>query len=275
MVFDSFRSIKKTLFMEELPPVSVDEVVSGSVRPLLSDALITKLDFNRENEVPDPEFYAAPRLYHHMDPAARYALRLFFEEAFEGNEAPIILDLCSSWASHFPELREFGAVIGVGLNEEELSRNGNLTAFVVHDLNAASAVPGVADAAMARAPANKADSCEQKVEPEGCGPFDFVTCTLGIEYLVRPVDVLVEALRLLKLGGVCILAFTGRSLSSKTVRVWSAATPGQRLWLAATYFRLAHTDCWRFTDIAAIDLSPDPGRSDSLYVVKAVKSTVS
>lgn len=237
--------------------------------------------FDREDEGADPDYYAATRLHHHMDPAARYALRLYYEEAFEAMAAPAILELCASWASHLPELRDFGPTIGVGLNGDELSRNGSLTAYVVHDLNAVPVVPGVVEAALAA----REECGEGAGESGSCGgggdsecPFDFVTCALGVEYLTQPVAVLSEALRVLRPGGACILAFTGRaSLAAKVVRVWAEASQAQRLWLAAAYLRSARaTDssgaAWVFDAVEAIDLSPDPGRTDSLYVVRATKS---
>ena len=100
---------------------------------------------------------------------------------------------------------------------------------------------------------------------------------LGVEYLTRPVAVLSEALRLLRPGGTAILAFTNRvSLQPKAVRVWTDASAAQRVWLAAAYLHHARDPSggWRFTNVEAIDLSPDPGRSESLFVVRATKTPV-
>ena len=270
---------------DALPFVSVADMLSRTT--LLSSMpaffAFPERAFDRADETPDTVFYADPRLYYHMDPAARYSLRLFYEELFEDLPAPSIVELCASWASHLPELRDFGPVIGIGLNEEELSRNGSLTAYVVHDLNVAPVVPGIFDAARTAAEEAGlhlgADSSDAPVDlDDGCGPIDCVTCVLGVEYLMRPVEVFTEALRLLRPGGTCIIAFSSRFMAAKAVRLWAEATEGQRLWLAASYLHFA-TVCgsrgnWRFSSLEALDLSPDPGRSDPLFVVKATKAIV-
>ena len=260
----------------DVPAISMEDALSAQQRGVFAPSANA---FDREDEGADPEYYAATRLHHHMDPAARYALRLYYEDTFEKMAAPAILELCASWASHLPELRDFGPTIGVGLNADELSRNGSLTAYVVHDLNAAPAVPGVVEAALA-AREECGDGAGDGGGDSEC-PFDFVTCVLGVEYLTQPVAVLSEALRVLRPGGACIMAFTGRaSLATKVVRVWAEASQAQRLWLAAAYLRSSRaTDssgtAWMFDGVEIVDLSPDPGRTDSLYIVRATKSRAS
>jgi SAM-dependent methyltransferase len=46
-----------------------------------------------------------------------------------------VLDLCSSWISHLPKEISYERVVGVGMNEEELAANKQLTNFCVQDLN--------------------------------------------------------------------------------------------------------------------------------------------
>ena len=45
-----------------------------------------------------------------------------------------ILDLMSSYASHLPEELSFNNVVGLGMNEAELSNNPQLADFVIQDL---------------------------------------------------------------------------------------------------------------------------------------------
>jgi hypothetical protein len=47
--------------------------------------------------------------------------------------APDILDLCSSWLSHYPDNRDYGNVVGIGMNEHELSRNGVSVFYLVRN----------------------------------------------------------------------------------------------------------------------------------------------
>src|SRR5262245_20823090 len=86
--------------------------------------------FRRFDESEDALFYAYPRLVTHIDDEAIAAARAFY-----GLRLPAggrILDLMSSWVSHLPEPLPYAAVTGLGMNEEELARNPQLSAFVVH-----------------------------------------------------------------------------------------------------------------------------------------------
>ena len=42
---------------------------------------------------------------------------------------------CSSWVSHYPPKWKGGNVVGLGMNEYELSQNKQLSSYVVRDLN--------------------------------------------------------------------------------------------------------------------------------------------
>ena len=79
----------------------------------------------------------------------------------------------SGWQSHLPVTKRFDRVTGLGLNEEELGKNTQLTDYLVKDLNGD---PGL----------QFADNA-----------FDAVVCSLSVEYLIAPVDVFSEAARVL------------------------------------------------------------------------------
>ena len=54
--------------------------------------------FARDDERPDPDFYATPRLVTHIDDGAIAAVgELYDELGLDGD----VLDLMSSWVSHF------------------------------------------------------------------------------------------------------------------------------------------------------------------------------
>ena len=88
-----------------------------------------------------------------------------------------VLDLCSSWVSHFPadDGVRFGRVAGLGMNAEELAANRQLSEWVVRDLN------------------------KQPVLPYADDSFDAVTCTVSIDYLTQPLSVMREVARVLPL----------------------------------------------------------------------------
>ena len=50
-------------------------------------------------------------------------------------ESPVILDFMAGWDSHIPEALKPAKVIGLGLNESELTKNAALSEYVIHDLN--------------------------------------------------------------------------------------------------------------------------------------------
>lgn len=89
----------------------------------------------------DALFYDAPRFVTHIDDAAIASLTQFYSEVFPapgGGGAPgspALLDLCSSWISHYPKNYKAARVTGLGMNAEELKKNAQLTESVVQDLN--------------------------------------------------------------------------------------------------------------------------------------------
>lgn len=42
-----------------------------------------------------------------------------------------VLDICSSWISHYPAGVKFKCAVGLGMNEFELSKNKQLSDYVV------------------------------------------------------------------------------------------------------------------------------------------------
>ena len=131
--------------------------------------------FGRYDETPDEMFYVTPRFVTHLDDRAIAAVTQLYRELFPpGGE---ILDLMSSWVSHLPSEVEYRRVIGLGMNEAELRRNERLDSYVVQNLNANPRLPF------------------GDTEFDGCG------ICVSIDYLTRPVEVLREVGRVLKVGG--------------------------------------------------------------------------
>ena len=140
--------------------------------------------FRRTDEAPDEEFYRTPRLVTHIDDQAIAAVTQLYREFFSaGGE---ILDLMSSWVSHLPPEIEYRRAIGLGMNEVELRRNDRLHSYVVQNLNTDPRLPF------------------------GDAEFDGAGICVSIDYLTRPVEVLREVGRILKIGCPMIISFSNR-----------------------------------------------------------------
>jgi hypothetical protein len=79
------------------------------------------------------------RLVTYIDEPAIATLTQLHRDLFPaGGE---VLDLMSSWVNHLPPEVEYGRVIGLGMNEEELRRNPRLDAYTVQNLNTNPRLP--------------------------------------------------------------------------------------------------------------------------------------
>ena len=85
-------------------------------------------DFERNDEMDDGIFYEQPRLVYHIDDAAVGALTKYYSEHLKDGED--VLDICSSWVSHYPKDFKGGNVVGLGMNEYELSQNPQLLSYI-------------------------------------------------------------------------------------------------------------------------------------------------
>src|SRR5215510_13726103 len=204
------------------------------------DGLLPPAAYQRDDEAADAEFYRDPRKVVHIDDGAIAALgRLYGDVLAPGSR---LLDLMSSWRSHLPGGFQAGAVVGVGLNADEMADNPHLTGYVVHDLNREPALPFADD------------------------EFDGAICAVSIQYLIHPVRVFREVWRVLRPGAPFVVAFSNRCFPTKAVAVWLDSTDRQHLALVRTYFGGAGG----WTDLRAEDRSPGDG-GDPLYAVWARK----
>ena len=128
----------------------------------------TPKDFLREDEGDDENFYNLPRLVYHIDEPAVASLTQYYRANIPPGSS--ILDICSSWVSHYPI--EFKKVMkrisGTGINALELMANDQFTDYEAGNLNVKPTLP------------YKDNS------------FDVVTCVVSIDYLIHPVEVLKE-----------------------------------------------------------------------------------
>ena len=92
--------------------------------------------FARMDEDDDAHFYVEPRLVTHIDDAAIAAVgELYDELGIDGD----VLDLMSSWVSHFRAAPRH--LRALGMNAVELDANPMAAERIVHDLNADPRIP--------------------------------------------------------------------------------------------------------------------------------------
>src|SRR5215210_730394 len=204
-----------------------------SLHPLPEEA------FGRYDETPDEEFYLLPRIVTHIDEPAIAAVTQLYREFFPaGGE---ILDLMSSWISHLPPEVAYRRVIGLGMNEVELRRNERLDAYVIQNLNTNPALPF------------------------GGAEFDGAGICVSIDYLTRPVEVLRDVGRVLKVGAPLVITFSNRCFPTKAVEIWHRLDDQEHMRLVEGYFQ----EAGNFANIRSLDRSPRRMFSDPLYAVVA------
>jgi SAM-dependent methyltransferase len=199
--------------------------------------------FDRSDDGPDARFYDQPRLVTHIDDGAVAAVgRLYAELGIDG-DAPRparVLDLMSSWVSHFRTPP--AELVVLGMNPEELAANPAATDRLVHDLNADPRIP-LPDA-----------------------DVDAVVCCVSIDYLTRPIEVLTDVGRVLRPGGQLVVTFSNRCFPTKAVRGWLATDDHQHGAVVAELVRRTG----RFTE-PTVTLRTPPGRGDPLHAVVATR----
>ncbi|GAX83142.1 hypothetical protein CEUSTIGMA_g10568.t1 [Chlamydomonas eustigma] len=222
--------------------------------------------FSRYDEQVDTLFYSSPRFVYHIDEKAVNALTKYYTQAFppsryytqafppsryytqvfppSGSSDVAILDICSSWVSHYPEGYKAGRVAGLGMNGDELARNPQLTEFAVQDLNV-----------------------EPKFPYED-NSFDVITNCVSVDYLVKPLEVFKEIQRCLKPGGTAIMSFSNRCFPTKAISIWTQTGDLDHIWIVGSYFHYSVKG--GFNEPVGKDISPGRG-SDPMYVVYATK----
>lgn len=213
----------------------------------------TKGDFRRLDESDDALFYDQPKLVLHIDDpavkaATQYYGRLFDEVSSrkygERDHELDVLDLCSSWVSHYPSGRRLGRVAGLGMNAVELDKNPILTESVVRDLN------------------------KEPTLPYKDASFDVITCTVSIDYLTSPLKVMAEAARVLRPGGVVALTISNRIFFSKAIALWTGKDDEEHIYTVGGYLHYGGSGL--LAEPGVEDLRPLPrGKTDPLYAIFA------
>ena len=191
--------------------------------------------FDRADETPDDRFYSVDRLVTHIDDAAIVAVGDLYDElALTGD----VLDICSSWISHFH--RPPRRLVAMGMNVAELAANAAADEWTVRDLNA------------------------DPVLPFDGASFDAVTCSVSVDYLTRPLEVFAEAARVLRPGGVFVCTFSNRCFPTKAIRGWLSTNDEGHCAIVSAYFEL--TDDF---EPPVVQLRNPGAAGDPLYAVWA------
>ncbi|MHB1053808.1 MAG: class I SAM-dependent methyltransferase [Thiobacillus sp.] len=157
--------------------------------------------FSREDETSDAAFYAEPRKITHVDAVCVRRIQALYRTVLP--EKARVLDLMASWRSHLPDT--VGSAVGLGMNAKELADNPQLAERIVHDLNIDPKLP-FADAS-----------------------FDAVVCTVSFEYLTQPHQIVAEAKRILKPGGMFVVTLSHRYFPPKVIKLWTELHPMERM----------------------------------------------
>lgn len=190
--------------------------------------------FLRSDEQPDQSFYGPPRLVTHIDDEAIAAVGALYSE-LELNGR--VLDLMSSWVSHFEATPEHLTVLG--MNANELGANEQAAETVVHDLN------------------------QDPMLPFQHSAFDAAVCCVSVDYLITPVEVFIEVARTLKPGGVFACTFSNRCFPTKAIQGWLAADDAGHCAIVADYFR--RSAAWEEPTVQL--RTPEQHFGDPLYAV--------
>lgn len=194
--------------------------------------------FRRADERPDAEFYGVPRFVTHIDDDAIAAVgELYDELGIDGD----VLDLMSSWVSHFRTAPR--RLVVLGMNEQELRANPIAAEVIVHDLNADPWVP-IPDASV-----------------------DDAVCCVSVDYLTRPVEVFRDVARVLRPGGRFVCTFSNRLFPTKAVRGWLYSDDVEHLAIVSSYFERSAA----FGSPTAARRTPAGHRGDPLFAVWAAR----
>ena len=166
--------------------------------------------FDRQDPSSDDRFYGPDRFVTHIDQGAIEAVGSLYDELDVDGE---VLDLMSSWVSHFDVAPR--RLVVLGMNERELAANAQAAERVVQDLNADPALP---------------------FED---GSFDDAICCVSVDYLIRPVEVFAEVARVLRPGGRFVVTFSNRCFPTKVIRGWAMADQRGCAEIVGRYFELS------------------------------------
>ena len=194
--------------------------------------------FDRSDDGDDSRFYTPDRFVTHIDRGAIDAVGALYDElALAGD----VLDIMSSWVSHFRQAPR--NLVVLGMNERELAANPQAASWATCDLNDEPTLPFVT------------------------ASFDAVTCCVSVDYLVRPIEVFEEVARVLRPGGAFVVTFSNRCFPTKAIRGWLGTDDAGHVAIVRDYF--ARTSC--FDPARDAMRIPAGAGTDPLFAVWALR----
>ena len=179
----------------------------------------------------------------HIDEEAIATVSRIFQSFIPAGST--VLDLMSSWRSHWPQGHPKERLVGLGMNAQEMADNPDLDEYVVRDVNLDPTLP---------------------FEDES---FDAVVITVSAQYLTSPVEIFREVNRTLRPGGVFIVTFSNRMFPTKAVRIWRLASDQGRMDIVSSYMESAGN----FDNIrGGLANSEESPPSDPLFAVVSNKT---
>jgi len=242
------RGVFVRRFTGDSTPYTFPERAIRLIKEWPQDPPFVESDFFRADSNDDGSFYAVPRLVYHIDEPAVAALTQYYRRHIKPGSS--ILDICSSWVSHYP--LEFPKIMkrisGTGMNKFELMQNDQLTDWKDKNLN------------------------QDYNLPYDDNTFDYVTCVVSIDYLIHPIEVLKEVNRVLKPGGKVIISQSNRCFPSKAINMWLKMNDRQHLELINAYLQYAggYKNSQAF-DITAEEDGSTRGK-DPMFIIEAEKA---
>ena len=198
--------------------------------------------FTRMDDHTDSIFYTSPRMVNHLDKTAIGEVGKIYGRLLQPGMT--VLDLMSSWVSHIPAGLSNLHVTGLGMNQAELDANPCLQERVVQDLN------------------------ENPQLPFTDSSFNAVICTVSVEYLTQPLEVMQELARITRSGGMVIMTFSDRWFPSKAIDLWHEMHPFERQGLVLDYF----LKTGKFTGFTTESIRGLPRPEDDLHIRETIVS---
>ncbi len=168
-----------------------------------------KDSFRRIDEADDEIFYRQERLINHIDSECSHQISRIYARYLQPGMQ--VLDLMSSYQSHLPDVDNLD-ITGLGMSASEMQANPQLRRHIIHNLNKQTTLPFADD------------------------HFDVTLCSLSIEYLINPLEVMRELVRVTKPTGRIFVSFSDRWFPSKAIIIWSELHPFERQGMVLEYF---------------------------------------
>jgi len=169
------------------------------------------MPFARKIEEDDGLFYDAIETTIPVDQVAIEQLQQFYREHISDNSS--VLDLMAATESYLPETLKNIDLTGLGVKEDDLNSNKQLNHSILHNINTQPELPFKEET------------------------FDAVICSFGIEYITQPIKIFEQVARILKPGGVFLVAFSDRFFDKKAIALWDDLHSFERMGLVLEYFR--------------------------------------